>query len=447
MRCGTGGHQMNFMYQSKFLCIQRIKKVMVDLKIEQDEHIILRTKEAWSFDGDEERELQSLVLTNKHIISVYEKSVALIFKGKTVVDKKPLSLISTIDDVLQVKNIMDDNFGESLQVLFDNGMEELYFFGDAPKSEYQQWESAIKKAVIENDRTIIKNDEIPVAPLSSEENKQVVLVTMVEEKMNEKSDMPVFCISCGEKNNVGARFCQSCGTLLNAENKPKQTEESRKEEPYQQSTYSERKQEFAGKIIKCPNCGEVLSSFVALCPACGHELRDIESSNLIKNFSVKIEQMASDEQKATLIRNFPISNTKEDIFEFMILASSNIVGERNEEVFNAWLAKFEQCYQKAVLVFADSPDFTKLKNIYEQTTKQVSKEKTMHRINKTGTVVSKFTSTFPNPIFGIVFILLLIWEIIRIINGDFIGLDIIMVAIILRCVYKITNKNDKKKEE
>ena len=81
---------------------------------------------------------------------------------------------------------MDDNLGESLQILFDNGAEELYFFGDAPKSQYQQWESAIKKAVIENNMTIIKNDEMSVSPLESEENKQVVPITPVEETVNGK---------------------------------------------------------------------------------------------------------------------------------------------------------------------------------------------------------------------------------------------------------------------
>ena len=130
---------------------------MVDLQPEQNEHIIRRTKEAWRFDGDEEQELQSLVLTNKHLISVYEKPTALFFNEKTVVDKKPLSLICIIDGVLQVQDIMDDNFGESLQILYDNGAEELYFFGDAPQSEYRQWEKAIKKAVIENKKTVIES--------------------------------------------------------------------------------------------------------------------------------------------------------------------------------------------------------------------------------------------------------------------------------------------------
>ncbi len=386
---------------------------MVDLIIEENEHIIRRTKEAWSFDGDEERELKSLVLTNKHLISVYEKSVALIFKGETIVDKKPLSLISTIDDVLQVKNIIDDNFGESLQILFDNGMEELYFFGDAPKSEYQQWESAIKKAVIENNRTVIQNNEIPASPLSSEENKQVVPVTMVEEKVSKKGDTPVYCTSCGAKNNVGARFCQSCGTFLNAENKPRQTEESRKEDPYQQSTYSGRRQEFAGKIIKCPNCGEILKSFVANCPSCGFEIRGTKATSSVREFALKLEAIESkrsisegkkhsfiakiygsdgkltdtDEQKISLIRSFSVPNTREDILEFMILASSNVdvsiygwgdqgvITESRKAVSEAWIAKMEQVYEKAKLTFGNAPEFQNIEKSYLKKMMAVKKRK------------------------------------------------------------------------
>ena len=224
-----------------------------------------------------------------------------------------------------------------------------------------------------------------------------------------------FCINCGQEIQDGAKFCANCGKAVNDSNSTEQ-----------------RKTVYDGEIHKCPNCGEIMGAFVSVCPSCGYELRGVHSTSSIKDFLLKIEQSTSDEQKVTLIRNFPVSNTKEDIFEFMILASSNIAGEYNEAVFNAWLAKFEQCYQKATLVFGSDSDFAKIQSLYDQTTKQVSKEKVAHGANKVGTAISKFTATFPNPIFGIVVVLLGIYEIIRIVKGDFAGLDIIMVALILR---------------
>lgn len=386
---------------------------MVDLKIEQNEYIIRQTRAAWRFDGNEERELQSLFLTNKHLISVYEKTMALFFKSEPVVDKRPLSSINIINGVLQVNYIMDDNFGESLQILYNNGSEELYFFGDAPKSEYQQWEGAIKKAIIENNKTCMKKDKISVPPLIAEDNKKFVQIMADEERVDEKKNLLLFCASCGEKNNIGARFCQSCGTPLDIETKVEQTEEPHRENIT--NLRSERRQEFVGKIIKCPNCGEILKSFVTVCPLCGYELRDSKSSSAVREFARKLEENEStrqasskisgianafglgivnktDKEKENLIRNFSIPNNKEDIFEFMILAASNIdatafsnvnsdgitnFGDKQVmlRISKAWLAKLEQAYNKAKLSFGTDSDFEKIERIYITITKEIRKVK------------------------------------------------------------------------
>lgn len=232
-----------------------------------------------------------------------------------------------------------------------------------------------------------------------------------------------FCINCGQELAEGAKFCAGCGTAVPA---------------------VQRKTVFDGEIHKCPNCGEVLESFVAVCPACGCEFRGTSTTNAGQEFVAKIDAAATGYQKETIIRNFPIPNTKEDIFEFMILASSNLIGESNESIFNAWLAKFEQCYQKAKLSFGNDADFSKIQILYEQTTKQVNKTRRMQEANKIGSAVSKFTATFPNPVFSIVAVLLLIYMGIRIFKGDFAGADILMSALILGGTYAITNKKSKK---
>lgn len=378
---------------------------MVDMKIEQNERIIRQTREAWSFDGEEERELQSLILTNKHLISVYEKSVALFFKRETVVDEKPLSSICIIDGVLQVINITDDNFGESLQILYDNGAKEMYFFGDAPRSEYQQWVNAIKMAAIGNNKVIIKDDEISESPLVSRGNNQGVSITLE----NEKKDKFVFCTSCGEQNNIGARFCQGCGTPIETGNKTKQIEEPYKEE-YCQSTYSERRQEYAGKIIKCPNCGEILGSFVTVCPLCGYELRGANANDTLKELLAKLEAIdlqpdvlqngtlkknddsseltEKEKQKVALIRNFPIPNTKEDLFEFLVMAASNVDTEHIEgwnsadsegekALSEAWKAKYEQAYYKAKISFRNSQEFQELHRTYSNKMKKYERKSNM----------------------------------------------------------------------
>lgn len=244
-----------------------------------------------------------------------------------------------------------------------------------------------------------------------------------------------FCINCGQELSDNMRYCFNCGTpTLSGENK------------------ETRKEVYEGELHKCPNCGELLESFVSTCPSCNYELRGTKSANSIQNFLSKLEQTTSVEQKSTLIRNFPIPNTKEDIFEFMILASTNIKRQKNELIFNAWLAKFEQCYKKASLSFVNEPDYEKFQMIYNQTIKTINKEKIVHGVNKGFNgihkillwvnkiiaIASKTISSFPNPVLAISFVLLSIYIIIRLFSGRFSGTDIIIPIVILAIVYMIT---------
>lgn len=157
---------------------------------------------------------------------------------------------------------------------------------------------------------------------------------------NDKKVM--FCPYCGTKLDDGARFCKNCGEAVSdtAEQTPKvQQTESPDGNP------SERKTVYEGYIHKCPNCGEVLDSFAVNCPTCGYEFRGVKGAISVREFAKKLEEIESkrptsrfgfkkvlenqntvnetDMKKISLIRSFVIPNTKEDMLEFLILASSN----------------------------------------------------------------------------------------------------------------------------
>lgn len=201
-----------------------------------------------------------------------------------------------------------------------------------------------------------------------------------------------FCTNCGEQLKDGAKFCNECGASVDGSG-------------------NQRKITYEGEIHKCPNCGEILNSFLINCPSCGYELRGTKSSNSVHEFAMKLEQIEAnretikaksiigkmygndgqlsktDEQKIGLIRSFSIPNNKEDISEFMILAASNIdmklYGLGNQGVLtasqravsDAWMAKFEQAYQKAKLSFGNSPDFENINAVYEQKIKEIKRKK------------------------------------------------------------------------
>lgn len=201
-----------------------------------------------------------------------------------------------------------------------------------------------------------------------------------------------FCTKCGTKLVDGARFCQKCGAAV-SENVQTETE--------QQS-------ENVGKVYRCPNCGDTLNSFVKKCPSCGLELRGAKATSSVKEFSLKLEAIESrreyepkkkffesnghdyvsktDEQKISLIKNFSVPNTKEDILEFMILATSNVdakvynctntgVSKTEKRLSEAWVSKVNQVYEKAKSVYGEEEDFKQIQQLYDKLNRNITKNK------------------------------------------------------------------------
>lgn len=201
-----------------------------------------------------------------------------------------------------------------------------------------------------------------------------------------------YCVNCGTEIVSNAKFCQKCGH-------PTGTQNDR----------STRKQEFAGKVYKCPNCGEVLKAFEINCPACGHELRGTKASSAVKEFALKLEAIEArreyekprglftafeaqqritktDEQKISLIRSFSIPNSKEDMLEFMILATSSInmriydsvnsnISKSEKEINAAWFSKVQQVYEKSKRIYSSDSTFTEIKALYDNCNESIRKAK------------------------------------------------------------------------
>lgn len=190
-----------------------------------------------------------------------------------------------------------------------------------------------------------------------------------------------FCSNCGQQINDGAKFCPSCGTAVSNER-----------------TNNQRKTVFEGNIHKCPNCGEVLTSFTSNCPSCGYEIRGASNSAAVQEFAVKLASAESRQEKIAIIRNFPIPNTKEDILEFMILASTNIGDNLEKDISAAWQSKNEQAYQKAQIIFQDEKEFSRIQNIYSQVCVKLTKQKKIEKVQEAGNVLSELMPGLPNVI-------------------------------------------------
>lgn len=174
-----------------------------------------------------------------------------------------------------------------------------------------------------------------------------------------------FCSNCGQPISNGAKFCSNCGTPVDTTSA---------------NTQSQRKTVYDGVVHKCPHCGEMLNSFTSICPACGYELRGTAATTSVEKLYKSIQAAKSDSEVVRLVKMFPIPNSREDILEFMVLASSNFnedhymahMGE--DSISDAWLSKIEQCHKKARLTLSDE-DMLEVDEIYESIKERVAEAK------------------------------------------------------------------------
>lgn len=243
-----------------------------------------------------------------------------------------------------------------------------------------------------------------------------------------------YCSNCGVELCDGAKFCSECGTAVN-DTSPKQ---SRRETVYE------------GEIHKCPNCGEVLNSFVVNCPSCGYELRDVQSSKEIRIFNARLNTFYDRNEKIDFIREYPIPNSKEAIWEFVNLASANIASydrngdgtiDKNEQAYiDAWRTLQNRCRDKAKKIYA--MDSCEMREIEELIGKS---EKTLNQgIRKTANkkVLHTFSSIITTLLKGfwklIKFLGRLVFDIIKTLWKTTVG-KVMLVVLLLVIILIVSN--------
>lgn len=205
---------------------------------------------------------------------------------------------------------------------------------------------------------------------------------------NETNESIAFCAKCGAPLQKGACFCSKCGSAIDNYGKP--------------IADNKRASEYIGRILKCPNCGATITETTAICPDCGIKITRQSTVGSVQKFKEEIMQIekgrskgirgllgladeTTDSQILTLVRNFPVPNSIDDILEFVLLAVANIDVDLSKQSFsnkvfgggdkakisNAWVSKMQQAYQKAELTFADEPIFKKIQKIYFEKMKEL----------------------------------------------------------------------------
>ena len=151
-----------------------------------------------------------------------------------------------------------------------------------------------------------------------------------------------------------------------------------------------------GDLKKCPACGAVIESGIAVCETCGYaftEAFSTASREKLYDALLKIEETHDTtslsgvpdinkiKKKATLkggmIANFPIPNTKADLLDFLsylvVLAKPSspksyyyLIGHDYEDLGYAYWQLYASCINKAKISFANDSSFTYYYEKYEE---------------------------------------------------------------------------------
>lgn len=135
----------------------------------------------------------------------------------------------------------------------------------------------------------------------------------------------------------------------------------------QSAHQSAPKSEKYGDVRKCPNCGAILESFTTKCPDCDFEFTNVEAVSSISKLFKKLESLdeqkgggffsafkdeSIDRKKISIVKTFPIPNTKEDLLEFLSVAAplgkkKSIFSALEDAMTQAWREKCGQVIMKA----------------------------------------------------------------------------------------------------
>lgn len=409
---------------------------MVDYVLKPDEYIITEADDVtWASSNG--IPIDKLVLTSKNILISYSEKDSFFSRPTQKLKVIPLANIKTSNGNAMVGQIRNWDYGVCLQVNHLLG-EELFHFDYHSKRKTNEWVDEICM-VLGNEPTkdisfgglggltdsIINAAETAMESVSASarqfvDDKTGVLFygrdddaqdyeqnnTYVAETVTEVHKKKVnFCPNCGAKAEYGAKFCAECGSPL------VESVSVDQHNTVVSDNSPTRQQEFAGKVYKCPACGEIVSQMTAVCPSCGHHITGRSAVSSVQKFSEQLMALESkrkgpgllsamslsvnpvDKQKLSLIRSFPIPNTIDDIQEFMLLAIANIDVNKSKKTFwnkldgdaetentiakiisDAWISKMKQSYQKARVSFPDDPAFTYIKQLYVEKMRELKME-------------------------------------------------------------------------
>lgn len=154
-----------------------------------------------------------------------------------------------------------------------------------------------------------------------------------------------------------------------------------------------------GNVVKCPNCGcnDVVGKVT--CPECGYVFTSIKANSSAERLAEQLASVEKDRrgdlvggvlsvfgggkaaEKATIIQNFPVPNTRNDLLEFLSilmpksskygnLSTASSISDQVES--KAYYKKYAECIDKAQRYFGNDSDFQPYFDFYKKEEKKWS---------------------------------------------------------------------------
>lgn len=151
-----------------------------------------------------------------------------------------------------------------------------------------------------------------------------------------------------------------------------------RQELYNKSFLSSNKQ---GSVRKCPVCGAIVQGYMASCPECKYVFENVSANNSMEkllNLLQEVDNTTNDtsffddtvfRKKKSIIQNFPIPNTKTDIVDFIVALQPKALNT-SDRLAKSYFVKYEECINKAKLLFPDDTDLTPLLLEYKKVQKK-----------------------------------------------------------------------------
>lgn len=116
----------------------------------------------------------------------------------------------------------------------------------------------------------------------------------------------------------------------------------------------------------CPRCGASVQSMQLTCPECGFEFNNKEANASARELMKLLSECSDTEKQVSIIENYPIPNTRENLIEFITscmgrcrISLSELSSSDKAEICMAWRRLSQQVVIKAQLMLKDDPEVMK----------------------------------------------------------------------------------------